>query len=299
MRWDLETGSHTAGQPAATHYVHAETDEPSVGETRAGAGTQATRSTFVGMPGAKSDLTGATAPIAVIQARMSSERLPGKVLLDLGGRPVLDWVVTAARDSGAFREVVVATSTGEEDEAVAAHCASSGFATTRGPLDDVLARYLQAAHDWGAASLVRLTADCPLLDPLVIRDVANAFASALPNISYVSNTIVRTLPRGLDCEAVSVEALRLAADAADDLDREHVTRGLLRHPDRFRQFGIVYPEDASCFRVTVDTEDDLLAVRAIVADLGEAASRSASLVRYLKSHPDVAALNASVPQKGA
>lgn len=240
-----------------------------------------------------------TKPLAVVQARMSSERLPGKVLLDLGGRPILDWVIAAARGSDAVQGVVVATSNQPEDDAIAARCNHLGVATWRGSLNDVLSRYLDVAEARGASALVRLTGDCPLLDPSIIAQVTSAFAACQSQVSYVSNTVVRTLPRGLDCEVVSTSALQRAAELADDLDREHVTRGILRRPAEFSIFGIAYPVDASRFRVTLDTEDDLRALRMIVADLGSSASDHRQLVRYLRSRPDVVAINAGVAQKEA
>ncbi len=132
--------------------------------------------------------------IAVIQARMSSTRLPGKALKPLGGKPVLNWVIDAARQSDSVADVVVATSTDQSDDLIADHCLRNHIEVIRGPLNDVLARYLTVADAYSAEALMRLTADCPLLDPRVLDAVGTVFDDLEYRASYVSNTIERTLP---------------------------------------------------------------------------------------------------------
>ena len=153
---------------------------------------------------------------AVIQARAGSSRLPGKVLLDLGGRPVLSWVVRAAQEAAEVDEVVIATSDRDLDDPVEEAARELGVACVRGSEDDVLSRFVLALDTHPADAVVRLTADCPLLDPGLI-DAVVALWRAVPERDYVSTVLVRTLPRGLDVEVVKAEALRRVARTAQAL----------------------------------------------------------------------------------
>ncbi|MHB8274948.1 MAG: cytidylyltransferase domain-containing protein, partial [Dermatophilaceae bacterium] len=159
---------------------------------------------------------------AVIQARAGSTRLPAKVLADLGGRPVLEWVVRAARSARQIDEVIVATSTLAADDVVADLAESLGVVVVRGSEDDVLSRFVAALDAHPCDALVRLTADCPLLDPTLVDAVAGAWA-ATPTHDYVSTVLVRCLPRGLDVELVTASALRVVDRTAAGHDRVHVT----------------------------------------------------------------------------
>ena len=144
--------------------------------------------------------------VGIIQARMGSTRLPGKVLRDLGGRSVLGWVVRAVRESQAVDELVVATTTRAADDAVAAECLALGVPCHRGPVDDVLTRFVQVMAGLTGDAVMRFTADCPLLDPAIIREAAQVYR-ALPGLDYLSTGLAGTLPRGLD--AVSYTHLTL------------------------------------------------------------------------------------------
>lgn len=235
--------------------------------------------------------------IAVIQARMSSTRLPGKVLMPLGEKPVLSWVVDAARQANFVSDVVVATSSDESDDLIEEHCVHTNIDVVRGPLDDVLARYLAVADVYGAEALMRLTADCPLLDPRVLDAVVTVFEHPGNGLSYASNTIERTLPRGLDCEVVNVASLREISIDASAEEKEHVTLGVLRRPEQFRQRNVAFEPDSSDLRVTIDTHEDLLAVSRIVDALGARATERSELVGYLRSHPETVQINQGVHQR--
>ena len=183
---------------------------------------------------------------AVIQARAGSTRLPGKVLADLGGRPVLEWVVRAARAATQVDEVIVATSTLAGDDAVADLATPWGVPVVRGSEDDVLSRFVAALDAHPADAVVRLTADCPLLDPTLIDAVAGAWAAA-PTHDYVSTVLVRCLPRGLDVELVSAQALRAVDRIATGHDRVHVTSALYADPTAYRLLGLcVTPRRTTC-----------------------------------------------------
>lgn len=232
---------------------------------------------------------------AVVQARTGSTRLPGKVLRPLGGRPVLDWVVTAAQKAPGVDQVVVATSGDPADDPVADRAARLGAAVVRGPEDDVLARFLLATREHPCDALVRLTADCPMLDPELVGLVVAAWRQA-PEHDYVSTTLVRTLPRGLDVELARVSALQALDATAEGYDRVHVTSGLYGDPAWFRCLGLVVSPAANDLRVTLDTAEDA----ALLDGLADAlAGRTGwrDLVALLRTRPDLVALNADVRQK--
>lgn len=232
---------------------------------------------------------------AVVQARTGSTRLPGKVLRELAGRPVLDRVVDAARTAPGIDEVLVATSTAPGDDAVADRAAQLGVPVVRGSEDDVLARFVQAVDEYPCGAVVRLTADCPLLDPALVGLVAATWRNA-PEHDYVATTLVRTLPRGLDVELARTDALRALAGTATGYDRTHVTSGLYGDPDRFRCLGIVVAPAADDLRVTLDTPEDLHALDGLAEALGERTGWR-SVVSVLRARPDLVARNAHVRQK--
>jgi spore coat polysaccharide biosynthesis protein SpsF len=233
---------------------------------------------------------------AVIQARAGSTRLPGKVLEDLGGRPVLEWVVRAARAATQVDEVIVATSTLVGDEAVADLATSLGAPVVRGSEDDVLSRFVAALDAHPADAVVRLTADCPLLDPTLIDAVAGAWKAA-PTHHYVSTVLVRCLPRGLDVELVSAQALRAVDRMATGHDRVHVTSALYADPTAYRLLGLCVTPPADDLRVTLDTAEDLVLLRALVAVLPDAPPAWRDVVATLRARPDLVAINAAVQQK--
>ena len=232
---------------------------------------------------------------AVIQARTGSARLPGKVLRPLGGRPVLAWVVRAATASGVFDDVVVATTTEPADDAVAALGGELGAGVVRGPVDDVLARYLAAVDATGADIVARLTADCPLLDPTLIAACVQAFDPA--KVDYLSTNQPRTVPRGLDVEVVAAAVLRAVGEIADGVDRRHVTSYVYTHPERFRIAGITFDPPGDDLRVTLDEPDDAALLDAVVAELGDDASDWRRVVALLRTRPELVAINARVRPK--
>jgi spore coat polysaccharide biosynthesis protein SpsF len=233
---------------------------------------------------------------AVIQARTGSPRLPGKVLEDLGGRPVLEWVVRAAAAATTIDTVIVATSTLAGDDAVADLGDSLGVAVVRGSENDVLSRYVAALDAHPADAVVRLTADCPLLDPTLIDAVAGAWTAA-PMYDYVSTILVRCLPRGLDVELASAAALRAVDRVALGHDRVHVTSLLYAQPTPYRLLGLCVTPPANDLRVTLDTAQDLALLRALVAELPDAPPAWGDVVAILRARPDLVAINAGVQQK--
>ena len=233
---------------------------------------------------------------AIIQARAGSTRLPAKVLADLGGHTILEWVVRAARAAGRIDEVVVATSTAAGDDVVADLADSLGVAVVRGSEDDVLSRFVAALDAHPCDAVVRLTADCPLLDPTLIDAVVGAWAAA-PLHDYVSTILVRCLPRGLDVELVTADVLRAVDRMATGHDRVHVTSAVYADPTAFRLLGLCVTPPANDLRVTLDTPADLVLLRALVAGLPDAPPSWRDLVAILRSRPDLVAINSDVEQK--
>jgi spore coat polysaccharide biosynthesis protein SpsF len=236
--------------------------------------------------------------VAIVQARMGSSRLPGKVLADLGGAPMLARVIERARAAATISAVVVATTTDPADDALVPVAVAAGAAVYRGSTDDVLARYLGAARATAADVVVRLTADCPLLDPAVIDAVVEGLLTT-PGCAYASNTHQRTFPRGLDVEAMLTSTLaRLDELATSPAHREHVTAYLLDHPAAFTVMQLHADADHASLRWTVDTERDLAVVRRLYVDAGAHPRMPyQALVAWLARHPHLATANADVPQR--
>jgi spore coat polysaccharide biosynthesis protein SpsF (cytidylyltransferase family) len=216
--------------------------------------------------------------LAVIQARMGSARLPGKVLAEVNGRPMLWYVVRRAQLAKRVDQVVVAIPDDTvEDLEIARLCAAWNVPCVSGPGDDVLARYLMVAQAWQPKPdiIVRITADCPLIDPQAIDGVLSLFAKNGDQVVYASNVLPqRTFPDGLDVEAFPVATLeQLSELATDPADREHVTSYLHRFPKQFLGNGrsirtARLPVDLGDLRWTVDTAEDLAFVRMLYEDFG-------------------------------
>jgi spore coat polysaccharide biosynthesis protein SpsF len=201
--------------------------------------------------------------LAVLQARMSSTRLPGKVMADLMGAPMILRQIERLRRARRLDRIVVATSTDASDDGLAAMLALHDVAVHRGALDDVLARFAGALQAHPAEVLVRLTADCPLADPQVVDATIGLLVER--GLDYAANTPAhRTYPRGLDVEVMRAEGLlRAAREANDPYEREHVTPFLYRHPELFAQDFISQEADEGEVRWTVDRPDDLEFVREV------------------------------------
>lgn len=235
--------------------------------------------------------------VAVIQARMSSERLPGKVLRSIAGRSALAWCVEAASSVSLVDEVVVATSSDPSDDAIVRECQRLGTLVYRGNLQDVLQRMVDVALEYRADAIVRLTADCPLLDPSLVAQCV-AVMRADPSLDLVSNCIVRRFPRGLDVEVISREALLRCEQEATGYHREHVTTWLLEADPRKRAVALSSLADNSDLRLTVDTWEDLAVVERVAGALGLGPHSVDVLVSWLRSHPEVGKINSHVRQKG-
>jgi len=235
--------------------------------------------------------------VAIIQARMGSTRLPGKVLQEIGGETMLARVVRRAQQAASLDRVVVATTSEVADEAIVAECKHLGVPAFRGDEQDVLDRYYQAARAYEAQAIVRITSDCPLIDPGVIDRVVACFLEAQPD--YASNSLQRRYPRGLDTEVMTQSALERAwRQAVEPYQRIHVTPYLYQHPEQFRLLSVVNDQDFSGHRWTVDTVEDLAFVREVYRRLGNnGAVTWLDVLALLAREPDLAGLNRMIQQK--
>jgi spore coat polysaccharide biosynthesis protein SpsF (cytidylyltransferase family) len=203
--------------------------------------------------------------VAIIQARMGSRRFPGKVLADLVGRPVLEWVLDAVKRVEGADDIVVATTTNPEDKAIADWCAGNDVNCFRGEPLDVLKRYADCAKEYSATHILRITADCPLLDPGTVSAVLReGLASGADYFGLAGE-----FPDGFDCEGFTYGALREAdMRARDPLQREHVTLFFKSNPQSFKIAPVYLYEGSGDVRLTIDRVEDLQFVSRFLDSLG-------------------------------
>lgn len=257
--------------------------------------------------------------VAIIQARMSSSRLPGKVLREIAGKPMLAHVVQRTQRARSVQQVVVATTTEESDNPVAEYCLAHDIPCYRGSMHDVLDRYYQAAKIHQAQVIVRITADCPLIDPQVIDETVYGFLGC--NLDIESNHAIeisqkidspydfaanrlpppwgRTFPIGLDTEVCSLQALEIAwKEAQEKHQREHVMPFFYEHPERFQIFHLDYHTDYGALRWTVDTPEDLEMIRRIFSFFYPAEPGSwLEVLDVFQRHPEIAEINQQIKPK--
>lgn len=228
--------------------------------------------------------------LAILQARMSSTRLPGKVMMPLAGAPMIVRQIERLGRSRRIDRLVVATSTRPEDDVIAAAMRSEGVGVHRGALEDVLGRFIGALDAFPAEHVVRLTADCPLADPEVIDATIGVLLDS--GVDYASNTPPhRTFPKGLDIEAMTAATLRRAAsEAATPEEHEHVTWGIHTRPDRYRLAFHSQAAEEGEVRWTVDRPDDYAFAAAVYDGLyaGDPAFGSEAVRDFVRSRPDLA-----------
>jgi spore coat polysaccharide biosynthesis protein SpsF len=235
--------------------------------------------------------------VAIVQARMGSTRLPGKVLKDLAGETMLARVVERLHGTRLINEVLIATTDRPADDAIVAECRKVSVAVSRGDQDDVLDRYFRAAQLMKADVVVRVTSDCPLLDPEITDKTIAAFLEARPD--YASNVMVRTYPRGLDTEVMSFDALARAwRRASKAYEREHVTPYIYEHSEEFKLLSVTGDLDYSGYRWTVDTPEDMEFVQAIYGRFqGHTLFNWRDVLALLDREPEIVNLNQHVSQK--
>ena len=239
--------------------------------------------------------------IAIVQARMGSSRLPGKVLENICDRPMLEWVIQRAKKSTRISQLVVATTAKDEDDILEKYCRLHAIPIFRGSSADVLDRYVQAGRKYHAGVIVRLTAGCPFIDPELIDQTLAVFFQT--GVDFAANRLpppyVRTFPIGLDVEVVSMPALEKAwCESKALFEREHVMPYIYQHPDLFKIKIINHEVDYGTYRWTVDTREDLEFIRTIAVLLGCRMDFSwLDVIELLKKHPKLAEMNVQVKPK--
>jgi len=230
--------------------------------------------------------------LAIVQARMSSTRLPGKVLLPIMGKPMLARQLERVKNSIAIDELVVATSDCQSDDVIAALCANEDVACFRGSLTDVLDRFACCARIYEASHIVRLTGDCPLTDPELVDTLVQFYLEQ--RVDYASNCRPPTLPDGLDAEIFSMKALEVASrEASDPFAREHVVPFILKQPERFVTANWEAEENLSYLRWTVDEREDFEFVKRVYEALysDNPIFGFEDVLKFVRGQPELAALN--------
>lgn len=236
--------------------------------------------------------------VAIIQARMGSTRLPGKVLKGIGGKSMLEHVVARTERAETLDEIVVATTTEPEDEAIVSVAGELEVPVFRGRQQDVLDRYYHAARKYDADVIVRITSDCPLTDPSITDRAVRAFKEHAPD--YASTSLEqRVYPRGIGAEVMTFEALQEAWEQADEsYERSHVTAYIYQHPERFQLLRVPSQHgDYSHHRWTVDTPDDLAFVRAVYRRLNDSFASWTEVLEVVEGEVELMKINESVQQK--
>jgi spore coat polysaccharide biosynthesis protein SpsF len=237
--------------------------------------------------------------IAIIQARIGSTRLPGKVLKDLAGEPVLTRCIHRVQCAKLLHGVVIATTDQEEDDAIVDFCSQHGWPCFRGSEEDVLDRYYHAAIAYQADVVVRITSDCPLIEPEIVDRVVETFLECQPGLDYAANTLEpRTYPRGLDTEVIGFDALdRAWHEDRNPAWREHVTPYIYRNPERFSLYSVSSEVDYSSLRWTVDTPEDLELVRRVYEQFDHDRFSWREVLAVLVQNPGWLEINRYVQQK--
>jgi len=231
----------------------------------------------------------------IVQARLGSSRLPRKVLLDICGRPSLGIQFDRLRKCRNLEKIVLATTTSEADVELVDFATAEGIKCFRGSESDVLDRFYQAAKSVGAEHICRLTADCPLSDPVEIDRVASSYLNNISKYSYVHRG--ETYPEGLaECEFFSFASLEVAwKEAKSQVEREHVTQFFFRNAQRFSRLTVEYKRDLSKLRVGLDEPVDLEVIRILVGRLGAGVKTGIEeIASFLEANEDVCRINNSI-----
>jgi spore coat polysaccharide biosynthesis protein SpsF len=238
--------------------------------------------------------------VAVIQARMGSTRLPGKVLLPLRGRPLLERMLVRVAHAGEIDEVVVATTRLAADDSIRALAAALGVRCVSGDPTDLVSRHLLAARASAADAVVKIPSDCPLIDPTVIDQTVGYFRSEFPRYAFVSNLHPATWPDGNDVEVIARDVLEVTGrEATRPFEREHTTPFIWDQPERFAQGNVTWSTGLNLsvsHRLTLDYPADYALIAAVFEALyrSDAAPFSVgAIVDYLNAHPEVKAINAA------
>lgn len=231
---------------------------------------------------------------AIVQARMTSTRLPGKVLKEVRGKPLLSYLIERLRRVNNIEKIIIATTNNKEDDPIVELCKKEFVSYFRGSEDDVLDRYYQTAKKFGVDHVVRITSDCPLIDPQICDRVIGIYINS--DIDYVHTGL--TFAEGVDCEVLSFRALQKAWHEANlKSEREHITLYIHNHLKLFKKITLINETDDSKYRFTVDEWEDYLVVKAILEGLYSRDSQpftANDVKEFLDAHPDIFQLNSNI-----
>jgi spore coat polysaccharide biosynthesis protein SpsF len=231
---------------------------------------------------------------AIIQARMPSTRLPGKILMEVMGRPLLSYLIEQLGHSRLLSDIIIATTTRREDDPIFNLAKQEGLKVYRGSEHDVLDRYYHAAGEFDAGHIMRITADCPLIQPDICDWVADVYTNSRCDYARTGESFAE----GVDCEVFSREALNEAwKEAKRTSEREHVTLYFRNHPEIFRIMTLDNKSDDSRYRITVDEKEDFQVVRAVLENLYKRRKpyiKIDDIKSFLDSHPEIYSINAHI-----
>jgi len=230
----------------------------------------------------------------IIQARMNSTRLPGKVLMNIDGKfPALFYTVEQLKNSKLLEKIVIATSSNQEDNNIEKFCRKYNIKCFRGSLENVLDRYYQCAKEFGITTIVRIPADKPLIDPEIVDEVIQKFKEN--SFDCVTNFQPSTIPSGTEVEIFSFSALETAwKNASSAFDKEHVTPYIYKNKEQFKIFNVVNKEDLSNFRWALDYKEDLELIRKIVMKIEKRPILTRDIINLLNKEKELIKINQNV-----
>ncbi|NPU86152.1 MAG: glycosyltransferase family protein [Syntrophaceae bacterium] len=240
--------------------------------------------------------------VATIEARMTSSRLPGKVLLPADGEPMLKHLVDRLRQVKSIHSIVLATTVNKADDCLEDFAKEQAIASFRGSEDDVMARVIDAADSVSADIVVEITGDCPVIDPLLVEQTIQMFLRN--QCDFASNSFIRSYPDGMDTQVLSLKTLKhSAALTTDRLDREHVTLHICNHPELFRHVYLIASPDLHWpeLGLTLDERKDYELLKKLIEHFGPSNPYFScrDIIALLRSRPEWVAINREVLRKGA
>ena len=234
----------------------------------------------------------------IIQARMGSTRLPGKVLEELeAGKSCLEYVIQQLEDVFDIKNMVIATTFLEEDDVIEKFCVERGINVFRGEPKNVLDRYYNCAKEFSIQNIVRITSDCPLIDPKIVLELIKKMKTG--EFDYVSNALNRTFPIGLDAEIFTFHALEQSWKVAQlQSEKEHVTPFIKKNPKSFKQYNLESDKNKSNIRITLDVPEDLMLIRNIVSKISNRPILYKDLMELFEREPEILAINKNIKHDG-
>jgi spore coat polysaccharide biosynthesis protein SpsF len=230
--------------------------------------------------------------VIIVQARMGSSRLPGKVLKKISGKEMLLFQYERLIKSNKSSLTVIATTTNSIDDSIESICIKNNIPYFRGSESDVLLRYFDTASFFKADAVVRINSDCPFIDPVVVDRVIQSWLDGQPNLDYASNILEETFPLGMHVEVFSCKALeRTNKNALKPDEREHVTPYIYRNPAIYKILNVPSSLNLSNYRLTVDYEDDLIFANEVVNGIGSSEMGMMEIIEFLENNKDMMKIN--------